>query len=320
MSAAAANLTPAEKMNWFQAELIPLFQRAFGNLPRFANFSPSDWEHQFVLPNEQRIGTLQVSESFPSTIERVRLMLVNPGIMTQAEMDDFSWIRNEPDMCVQIFLRYLRDNGRFPLSSLGSHSHPDHPRRVNPGDAWIYGGRFAARRPRGGGPGGPRGGGRGGGGGGRGNPPGPSNPPRNDYGRNDRRDNPGSGGYDGGPGASAYPSRPPQHGTGGRGAYGGGGSRWDMQPTYPAGVLVQVPSGNVPGDYVIQHTGSAPVGFGMAYQPHGMPYQTYPPASFGIDGARDEPTTPGLPSPTTSNGSGLRADAPEFIRGNLTHG
>jgi hypothetical protein len=312
MSSTATKLTPALRMNWFKNELIPFLHQAFGHLPRFAGFTPADWERDFVLPNEGRIGTLQVSESFPSTIERVRMMLVAHNVMTPAEMDDFSWIRNEPDMCMQIFLRYARDNGPFPLYTLGTNSHPDHPRRVNPGDNWIYGGRFAARRPRGGGLGGPRGGGRGCGGGGRGNPPGPSNPPRNDYGRNDRRDNSGSGSYGGGPGGLAYPPRNTQYGAGGRGAYGDG-SRWDMQPTYPAGVLVQVPSDNVPGAYVIQHTGSAPVGYGMAYQ-------TYPPASFGMDGARDEPTTPGLPSPTTSNGSGFHADAPEFIRGNLTHG
>jgi hypothetical protein len=91
-----------------------------------------------------------VYEDFASTIERIRLLLVNPDIMTTAELEDFGFVRDDVRLCIAVFIRHAVRHGTYRLWSLGVNPDPDHPRRsLEPKemDKYIYGGRLAAKRP-----------------------------------------------------------------------------------------------------------------------------------------------------------------------------
>jgi hypothetical protein len=90
----------------------------------------------------------KVYEDFDSTVERIRLLLVNPGILTRAETMDFGWMRREIDMCIGVFVRHAMRHGTYKLWSLGTEPDPDHPRRKlteEDQDTYIYGGKLAAK-------------------------------------------------------------------------------------------------------------------------------------------------------------------------------
>jgi hypothetical protein len=91
-----------------------------------------------------------VYENFPSTVERVRLMLVNPAIMTTTEKNDFGWIADHVQLCVGVFVIHALSHGTYKLFSLGNNPSPDHKRfEFNTNEErsrYIFGGKFSGRK------------------------------------------------------------------------------------------------------------------------------------------------------------------------------
>lgn len=68
-------------------------------------------------------------EDFPSTIERLRLCLVNPDILTPSERTKFTRvIKQGEQLCIRIFVRHAIRHGTYDLYSLGPDASPDFPR------------------------------------------------------------------------------------------------------------------------------------------------------------------------------------------------
>ncbi|KAH8719133.1 hypothetical protein GQ44DRAFT_762187 [Phaeosphaeriaceae sp. PMI808] len=136
-------------MQWAHEELIPFLQSAFREHEYFKNLTRKAWEDE-ILYQETQIETITVYEDFDSTIERVRLLLVNPEILTKAELDDIGWLRADVRLCIAIFVRHAVRHDTYKLFSLGKESNPDHPRRKlneEEKDTYVFGGKFAAKRP-----------------------------------------------------------------------------------------------------------------------------------------------------------------------------
>ena len=328
-------------MAWVRKEVIPLLVAAYQTHPRYSSLSVKQWEDT-VATDSHNVDTLPVYEDFASTIERVRLMLINPSMMTSAEMDDYSWIRDEPDTCITIFVRHAIRHGTFKLHSLGTNPDPDHPRRKVHDDTYIYGGKFAARKPKSGGYQRPplvpnlRGGGH-------------LNSFRGRSRGNNRGGSRGRGAYKGGfQGRQQWPDqRQEQFGgtpQGGDGRFGGmSPPGQSMQPPFGAGGMAVGGRGNpsysyggyqqppsqgppvgaypqYPGNFVsapVQHgMASANIQYGMPYPPQGQ----YPPSRFGTDGVDEEPFGSESFSQDTSDDRELPGGAVEFQPGRWVHG
>ncbi|KAF2032776.1 hypothetical protein EK21DRAFT_86791 [Setomelanomma holmii] len=130
-------------MHWAREELIPLL--------RFVWVEPlrGTWEER-VQQVYNTIHELEVFEDFDSTVERLRLLLVNPTIMSRAETKSFGWMRREIEMCIGTFVRHADVHGSYKLWSLGTEPDPDHPRQKvteENQDTYLFGGKFAAKDP-----------------------------------------------------------------------------------------------------------------------------------------------------------------------------
>jgi hypothetical protein len=77
--------------------------------------------------------------------------LINPDILTSAEIKDFEQI---PDgcknhrICIGVFVRHNIHHGWYKLHSLGKEPDPDHPRlkdAKNVRDTYIFCGRLQVR-------------------------------------------------------------------------------------------------------------------------------------------------------------------------------
>ena len=70
-----------------------------------------------------------VHEDFPSTIERLRLCLINAALLTSQELNKYMRIASMgPQTCVRIFVRHAIHHGPYPLHSLGNAPNPSFPR------------------------------------------------------------------------------------------------------------------------------------------------------------------------------------------------
>ncbi|KAH7067197.1 hypothetical protein FB567DRAFT_258385 [Paraphoma chrysanthemicola] len=128
-------------LKWADEELVPLLKYAYGKSLH------KSWEWR-IVDASRSIANLVVKEDFPSTVERVRLLLVNPEIMTPADVRNFGWVRREIDVCIGVFVRHALKHGTYMLASLGTEPDPDHPRRkLSDGEmeTYIWGGKFAAK-------------------------------------------------------------------------------------------------------------------------------------------------------------------------------
>lgn len=73
-------------------------------------------------------------EDFPSTIDRLRLCLINAALLTQQEMTKYMRVTSMgPQMCVRIFVRHAIRHGKYRLYSLGDGANPSFPRQQQDG-------------------------------------------------------------------------------------------------------------------------------------------------------------------------------------------
>ncbi|CAO2649737.1 Nn.00g010290.m01.CDS01 [Neocucurbitaria sp. VM-36] len=108
---------------WEQTELIPFLDTAFGERERAA------WEKK-ICSAEHDIDNIRFYEDFPSTVESLRLALINPDVLTAPEIKLFSSrVTKDVDMCVGIFVRHAIRHEPFPLFSLGDAPSRDFPRQ-----------------------------------------------------------------------------------------------------------------------------------------------------------------------------------------------
>ncbi|KAH7355716.1 hypothetical protein BKA66DRAFT_613376 [Pyrenochaeta sp. MPI-SDFR-AT-0127] len=106
---------------WAQAELIPFLNLVFGN--RLV----TEWEMD-IGRAELNIGHVRFYEDFPSTVECLRLSLVNPAVLTAAETVQFACVRPQVQLCVEILVRHAIRQHTYPLFSLGYAPSCDFPR------------------------------------------------------------------------------------------------------------------------------------------------------------------------------------------------
>jgi hypothetical protein len=94
------------------------------------------------------IHSQAIHEDFESTVERFRLLLANPDILSRAEIADFGFFRDNHAICIQVFVRHYINHGDYQLHSLGKDPDPDHPRRTvteEYQDTYVYAGKLAMR-------------------------------------------------------------------------------------------------------------------------------------------------------------------------------
>ncbi|KAH4936480.1 hypothetical protein HBI39_113120 [Parastagonospora nodorum] len=124
---------------WVEEELIPLLIDAYGK--------PARYWRQAAKNAEQSVDKLPVYEDFDSTVERIRLLLINKDILTRAEIKDFGWIRTKWPWCVGVLVRHALNHGPYPLATLDKEPHPDHVRqkvkKPEDQDIYVYCGRLA---------------------------------------------------------------------------------------------------------------------------------------------------------------------------------
>lgn len=73
-------------------------------------------------------------EDFPSTIERLRLCLISPEILTPDEFNKFVRVADQSEqLCIRIFVRHAIRHGNYLLYSLGAVANPRFPRRREAG-------------------------------------------------------------------------------------------------------------------------------------------------------------------------------------------
>jgi hypothetical protein len=89
-----------------------------------------------------------IYEDFQSTIERFRLLLVNEGILSRAEIADFGSLRAKTGTCIAVFVRHAIVHGPYRLHSLGNAPDPDLSREdvtEENQDSYIFGGKLCMR-------------------------------------------------------------------------------------------------------------------------------------------------------------------------------
>ncbi|KAF2822335.1 hypothetical protein CC86DRAFT_385319 [Ophiobolus disseminans] len=138
---------PQLNIAWARQELVPFFEDAYAAHDRYSSLTTAQWE-ECLAKASLNIDTITVYEDFDSTIERVRLMLIDSTIMTPAEIKDYGWIRDHPDICAAVFIRHAIRHDIFKCHSLGKGPSPDHPRRKDHDATYIYGDKFSARMPK----------------------------------------------------------------------------------------------------------------------------------------------------------------------------
>ncbi|KAL5116318.1 hypothetical protein ACEQ8H_005776 [Pleosporales sp. CAS-2024a] len=130
-----------EYSQWLEEELIPLLIEAYGY--------DSQYWYQAAKDAEKKLHYLPIHESFQSTVERIRLLLINKEVLTRAEIQDFGWLRDKADWCVGVLVRHAMHHGAYPLATLGKEPNRDLARRKSLGpdeqDSYMYGGKLAVR-------------------------------------------------------------------------------------------------------------------------------------------------------------------------------
>ncbi|KAH7406610.1 hypothetical protein DE146DRAFT_398114 [Phaeosphaeria sp. MPI-PUGE-AT-0046c] len=134
---------PVELENdWTYTELLPFLVAAYGE-PHKGYWGES------VRRAASSVHNLPIHEDFESTIERIRLLLINPQILTDAETKDIGELRDDKSLCVAVFVRHFLNHGPYKLHSLGHEPDPDHPRHktsVEDPQKHIYGGKMSRKR------------------------------------------------------------------------------------------------------------------------------------------------------------------------------
>ncbi|KAE8833563.1 hypothetical protein HRS9139_05382 [Pyrenophora teres f. teres] len=112
-------------MGWAHEELIPFLEEVFTGSE---GMPTSTWE-RMVLFARFNLDRIPLHEDFPSTIERLRLCLINASLLTPYELNKFMRIASMgPQMCVRIFVRHAIRHGPYRLHSLGNGPNPCYPR------------------------------------------------------------------------------------------------------------------------------------------------------------------------------------------------
>ncbi|KAF1916664.1 hypothetical protein BDU57DRAFT_574831 [Ampelomyces quisqualis] len=127
--------------DWLYKELIPMLMVAYGR-------SKAYWK-EGVRQAYGRINDLAIYEDFETTVERFRLLLVNPDILSRAEIADFGFLRDSHAICIQVFVRHFIRHGEYKLHSFGKDPDPLYPRRIlteEYQDSYIFAGKLAMKR------------------------------------------------------------------------------------------------------------------------------------------------------------------------------
>ncbi|KAI1516333.1 hypothetical protein L13192_04790 [Pyrenophora tritici-repentis] len=112
-------------MGWVHKELIPFLEEVFTD---DEGMSTSNWE-RMILFARFNLDKIPVHEDFPSTIERLRLCLINASLLTSYELGKFMRIASMgPQTCVRVFVRHAIRHGPYRLHSLGDGPNPCSPR------------------------------------------------------------------------------------------------------------------------------------------------------------------------------------------------
>ncbi|KAF1846131.1 uncharacterized protein K460DRAFT_406353 [Cucurbitaria berberidis CBS 394.84] len=106
---------------WAQSELIPFLNTVFYEQ------SHSAWQ-EAIRVAEMNIDNIPFYEDFPSTMDCLRLALINPAVLTAAETTKFDPVKNMVQLCVSIFVRHAIRHETWPLFSMGLAPSRDFPR------------------------------------------------------------------------------------------------------------------------------------------------------------------------------------------------
>jgi hypothetical protein len=146
---------------WAENELIPLLDTAYGKRPAGV-WKESIRQAMLEIDDLVRIrGAISRSvltmltfhgktiyESFDTTVERFRLLLINKEILTRAEIQDFGWLREDTKTCIGVFVRHAMYHGKYKLHSMGTAPDPDGSRLADTTDvqdAYIYGAKLSMK-------------------------------------------------------------------------------------------------------------------------------------------------------------------------------
>ncbi|RAR10473.1 membrane bound c2 domain-containing protein [Stemphylium lycopersici] len=115
-------------LDWAHRELIPFLKLIFGETYGHENRPTVHWL-RMVLFARLKLNRIPFYEDFPSTIERLRLRLINPEILTPDEFTKFARVADQGEqLCIRIFVRHAIRHGNYPLYSLGAEANPRFPR------------------------------------------------------------------------------------------------------------------------------------------------------------------------------------------------
>ncbi|KAJ4363957.1 hypothetical protein N0V83_009410 [Neocucurbitaria cava] len=108
---------------WVEAELIPFLNIAFRPRPRGV------WENM-IRSAEENIHDIRFPDNFPSTIDSIRLALINPELLLDWEVKTFKRVTPNQSLCISIIVRHALTFGHVPIFSLGTEENPEFPREA----------------------------------------------------------------------------------------------------------------------------------------------------------------------------------------------
>ncbi|EMD64052.1 hypothetical protein COCSADRAFT_160299 [Bipolaris sorokiniana ND90Pr] len=111
-------------LEWVARELVPFLEWAFGENYGRPQRSKAYWVEKVIFA-KSRIENVPYYIDFPSTIDTLRLYLVNKAHLTPKEMLEFSGVVVQGEMlCIRIFVRHAMRHSTYDLHSLGTHQSP----------------------------------------------------------------------------------------------------------------------------------------------------------------------------------------------------
>ncbi|KAJ5063176.1 hypothetical protein J3E74DRAFT_403338 [Bipolaris maydis] len=111
-------------LEWVARELVPFLEWAFGEKYGRPQRTKAYWVEK-VLYARSRIDNVPYYIDFPSTIDTLRLYLVNKAHLTPKELLEFSSVVVRGEMlCVRMFVRHAINHWTYDLYSLGTHQSP----------------------------------------------------------------------------------------------------------------------------------------------------------------------------------------------------
>ncbi|EUC45398.1 hypothetical protein COCMIDRAFT_36875 [Bipolaris oryzae ATCC 44560] len=117
-------------LEWAARELVPFLEWAFGEQYGRSQRTKAYWVEK-VLWAKDRIDSVTYYIDFASTIDTLRLYLVNKAHLTPKELLEFSVVAVKGEsLCIRIFVHYAMRHCNYDLYSLGTHQSPYFPRSL----------------------------------------------------------------------------------------------------------------------------------------------------------------------------------------------